>query len=318
MGLAAPYRAFAQPSARARRLEIIMATGRTKEYAAAVDGLVAVLGAEGWKRGDNLVIEEQWSAGGKAKAQVAVQQVLTRAPDVVLGQSLEVIQALQAATKTVPIVFVHVADPVAGGLVSNLARPDGNITGVTNTEPSIGGKWLQLLKEMAPQATRVAMLVHLDTQPDGGEMFLRPFVTAARTLGVAPVPGTVRGLADIEALIADLGAKRDGGFVVMPDAFFAGLSTKIVSLAQKFGVPAAYPYRYYVEQGGLLSYGVNNVDLFRQAATYIDRILRGAKPADLAVQQASRFELVINEKTAKALDITIPQSILLRADGVIG
>jgi putative ABC transport system substrate-binding protein len=212
---------------------------------------------------------------------------------------------------------LHVADPAVYGFVSNLARPEGNVTGITNIIPSIGAKWLQLLKEIAPKVIRAAMLVNPDTQPDRGAIFLNPFQDAARTLGVKSVNGEVRDLENIETVMAGLAKESGGGVIVIPDAFFASHSTQIVSLADRFRLPVVYPYRYYVAQGSLLSYGVNNVDLFSQAAPYIDRILRGAKPADLPVQQPTRFQLVINAKTAKTLNLAVPQSLHATADEVI-
>jgi putative ABC transport system substrate-binding protein len=220
-------------------------------------------------------------------------------------------------THSIPIVFLHVADPVIYGFVSNLARPEGNVTGITNIVPSIGSKWLQLLKEIAPALTRAALLVNPETQPDRGAIFLNPFEGAARSLGVTSVKSEVHDVQGIETLMAGLAMEPGGGVVVIPDAFFASHSTQIVALAERFRLPAVYPYRYYVAQGGLLSYGVNNADLFRQAAPYVDRILRGAKPSDLPVQQPTRFQLVINMKTAKALNLTVPQSLQASADEVI-
>jgi ABC-type uncharacterized transport system substrate-binding protein len=199
----------------------------------------------------------------------------------------------------------------------NLAHPGGNITGITNIEPSLGGKWLQLLKDAAPALKRAAMLVNPETQPDRGDIFLHPFEAAAAALGAQTVRGEVHDLAGIEAVMRELAARPDGGVVVIPDAFFASNSKQIVALAASLRLPAAYPYRYYAAQGGLLSYGVNNVDLFRQAAPYVDRILRGARPADLPIQQPTRFQLVVNLKTARALGLTAPQSLLARADEVI-
>jgi putative tryptophan/tyrosine transport system substrate-binding protein len=179
------------------------------------------------------------------------------------------------------------------------------------------GKWLQLLKEIAPAVTRSALLVNPDTQTDRGALFLNAFETAARSLGVTSAKGEVHDLESIEMIMGDLAKEPHGGVIVIPDAFFAGHSTQIVALAERFRLPAVYPYRYYVAQGGLLSYGVNNVDLFRQAGPYIDRIFRGAKPADLPVQQPTRFELVINTKTANDLGLTVPQTLLATADEVI-
>jgi ABC-type uncharacterized transport system substrate-binding protein len=314
---ALPLAAAAQQPGRARRLGIIIAVGKTPEYVAALAAFEQVLGSLGWKQGDNLRIDDRWSAGGQERARSAAKEIAALNPDVILGQSAAVIDALLTTTRMTPIVFLHVADPVASGFVSNLARPGGNVTGITNIEPSIGGKWLQLLKEMVPAVTRSALLINPDTQPDRGAIFLNPFEAAARSLGVRSIKGEVRDLPGIEAVMAGLATEPRGGVVVTPDAFFASHSTQIVALAERFQLPAVYPYRYYVAQGGLLCYGVNNVDLFRQAAPYVDRILRGAKPADLPVQQPTRFELVINKKTAQALSLTVPQSLLARADEVI-
>jgi putative ABC transport system substrate-binding protein len=306
-----------QQSQRIRKLGVIMAVGKTPEYVAALAALEQALGSLGWKNGENLRIDERWSAGSEDGARSAAQEIIASNPDVILGQSAAVIEALQSATKTIPIVFLHVADPVVYGFVSNLARPEGNITGITNIVPSIGAKWLQLLKEIAPAVTRPTMLVNPDTQPDRGAIFLTPFQDAAQSLGLTPIKGEVHDLEGIETSMAGLAKEPGGGVVVIPDAFFASHSMQIVALADRFRLPAVYPYRYYAAQGGLLSYGVNNVDLFVQAGPYIDRLLKSAKPSDLPVQQPSRFQLVINMKTAKALNLSVPPSLQAAADEVI-
>jgi putative ABC transport system substrate-binding protein len=315
--LAWPLAAAARGSGQPRRLGVVMAAGKTPEYAAAFAAFLRELETLGWKPGENLLVDERWSAAGRERARAAAAEIGALRPDVVLAQSVAVVGALRAAAPSTPIVFVHVPDPVASGFVASLARPGGRITGITNIEPSIGGKWLELLKEVAPGVTRAAMLVNADSPPALGAIFLRPFEAAARSLGVTAVNGEVRGAAGLEPAVAGLAARPGGGLVVMPDGFFANHSAQIVALAGRFRLPAVYPYRYYVAQGGLLCYGVNNVDLFRQAAPYVDRVLRGARPADLPVQQPTRFELVVNANTAKALGLTIPQSILARADEVI-
>jgi putative ABC transport system substrate-binding protein len=316
-GLAVPLAAAAQQPDRPRRLGIIIAVGQTPEYVAALAGFEEVLGSLGWKDGGNLRIDVRWSAGDPERAGSAAKEILALNPDVILGQSAAVIEALASKTASTPIVFLHVADPLGSGFVSSLARPGRNVTGITNIEPAIGGKWLQLLREIAPAVTRSALLINPDTQKDRGAIFLNPFEVAARSLGVTSTNGEVRDLNGIEAVMAGLATEPRGGVVITPDAFFASHSTRIVALAERFRLPAVYPYRYYVAQGGLLCYGVNNGDLFRQAAPYVDRILRGAKPADLPVQQPTRFEMVINLKTAKALGLAIPQSMQVRADEVI-
>jgi putative ABC transport system substrate-binding protein len=301
----------------ARRLGVIMAVGQTPEYVAAVAGFKKALASLGWKPNENLRIDERWSAGDPAHARAAAAEMVRLKPDVILAQSTGVVEALKEAIPNIPIVFVHVADPVAAGIVSSLAHPGGTVTGITNTEPSIGGKWLQLLKEAAPSVSRAAMLINPASWPDEGALFLRPFEDAAKALRVTSVPADVRDLPSVEAIIRDLSAQPGGGLVVTPDALFASHSTEIVAWAERFRLPAAYPYRYYVAQGGLLCYGVNNVDLFRQAAPYVGRILKGEKPDDLPVQQPTRFDLVLNVRTANALGMTVPQTLLARADEVI-
>jgi putative tryptophan/tyrosine transport system substrate-binding protein len=222
-----------------------------------------------------------------------------------------------ATSRPTPIVFEHIADPVASGIVSSLSHPGGNVTGITNTEPSIGGKWLQLLKEMAPTIARAAVLINRDTSPERAAIFLDPFEAAVQSLGMRSVKGDVRDVADIKAVMTNLATAPRGGIVVTPDAVFASQSAEIVKIAARFQLPAIYPYRYYITQGGLISYGVNNIDLFRQAAPYVDRILRGTKPADLPVQQPTRFEIVINATTAKALGLMVPQTLLASASEMI-
>lgn len=314
---AVPFTAGAQQPDRPRRLGIVMAVGKTPEYVAALAAFEGNLASLGWKRGENLRIDERWSAGGDAQARLAATEIGALGPDVILGQSAPVIEALLATTRTTPVVFLHVADPVASRIVSNLARPEGNVTGITNIEPSIGGKWLQLLREIAPALRRAALLVRPGAYADRGALFRDPFEAAARALGVTSATGEVEDLHAVEAVMAGLAAGASGGVVVTPDAFFASHSAEIIALAERYRLPAVYPYRYYVAEGGLLSYGVNNGDLFRQAAPYIDRLLRGAKPAELPVQQPTRFELIVNFKTAKALGLAISPSLRLRVDEIV-
>jgi putative tryptophan/tyrosine transport system substrate-binding protein len=258
--------ARAQQPDRVRRLGIIIAVGKTPEYVAALAAFEQVVGSLGWKQGNNLRIDDRWSAGGPETARSAANEIAALGPDGILGQSAAAVEALLTTTRTIPIDFLHVADPVVYGFVSNLARPGGNVTGITNIEPSIGGKWLQLLKEIAPAVTRAALLVNPDTQPDRGAIFINPFEAATRSMGVTSVKGEVRDLQSIEAVMARLTTEPRGGVVVAPVALFASHSAQIVALAQRFRLPAVYPYRYFVAQGGLLCYGVDNVDLFRQAA----------------------------------------------------
>jgi len=303
-----------------RRLCIVLATKPSAEYEDAVVALDQTLDSLGWTRGANLQVDQFWSAGDQdyEHALEVAKIVLASKPDVILAQSVVVVRALRSITRTTPIVFVHVADPVSSGVVSNIAEPDGNITGVTNTFPSLGGKWLQILKDMVPGLRRAAMLVYPETQQPDRSFFLKSFEEAARSLDVSIVAGEVRDLQEIQAVFANLaGAGTPGAVVLSPHSSFANNREELIALAARFKVPTCYPYRYYAGLGGLMSYGVNNVDLFRQAAPYLDRILRGAKPHDLPVQQPTRFDLVINNKTAKALNLLIPAPLLASAQEVI-
>ena len=303
-----------------RRLSVVLATKPSAEYENAVAALDQTLNSLGWTRGGNLRVDQFWSAGDQDydHAVAVAKDVLATKPDVILAQSVIVVNALRSLTQSIPIIFVHVADPVSSGFVARLAEPDGNVTGVTNTFPSLGGKWLQILKDMIPGLGRAAMLVYPETQQPDRTFFLKPFAEAARSLGVSIVEGEVRNLQEIQAVFESLAVGGPpGAVVVTPHSSFANNRDDLIALAARFAIPTSYPYRYYVGLGGLLSYGVNNVDLFRQAAPYLDSILRGAKPRDLPVQQPTRFDLVINGKTARALNVKIPPALLASADEVI-
>ena len=303
-----------------RKLCVVLAIKSSAEYQSALEAFHQTLASLGWKRDDNLRVDQFWSAGdqGHDHALAVAKNVLALNPDVILAQSAAVVSALRSGTQSIPIVFVHVADPVSSGFVSNIARPNGNITGVTNTVPSLGGKWLQILKDMVPGLGRAAMLVFPENQQPDRAFFLSPFEEAARSLGVKTVKGEVTDIQSIEAVFESLAQSgMPGAIVVTPHASLANHSRQIVALADRFQIPTSYPYRYYATQGGLVSYGVNNLDLFKQAAPYVDKILRGAKPADLPVQQPTRFDLVINMKTAKSLRLPVAAGLLASADEVL-
>ena len=219
-------------------------------------------------------------------------------------------------TRTIPVVFVVVADPVGSGFVQNLARPGGNATGFTIMEPTITGKWLELLKEVAPRSNRAALLFNRATTPFAN-VYLSPFKIAASSLGLDAVAATVHDKADFETVIAAQAREPNGGLIVMPDGFMNVYRAEIILLAARHRLPAVYPWRFFAEQGGLLSYGSEQGDLFRRAATYVDRILKGEKPADLPVQAPTEYKLAINLKTAKALGLSVPLTLLDRADKVI-
>ena len=246
-----------------------------------------------------------------AKELVALQ------PDVILANTTPVTLALHRATRTIPIVFAIVSDPVSEGLVASLSRPGGNITGFINMEASMGGKWLELLKEIAPGVKRAAIMFNPDTAPGRGSYFLGSFEAAAQSLAVEPIMAAVRSDADIERVITDLAREPGGGLVASSDGFILVHRASLVSLTARHKVPAIYGSQVSPKAGGLLAYGADNLDIFRRAAPYVDRILRGAKPADMPVQVPTKFELVINLKTASALGLEVPPTLLARADEVI-
>ena len=236
-------------------------------------------------------------------------------PDIILTPGTATAAALQRETRVIPIVFAGLGDPVASGLVARLDRPSGNITGFAGSEASLAGKWLELLSEIAPGLKRAAIMFNPDIAPVS--IYLPTFETAARSLKVVPITAAVHSDVEIETVIIALGREPGGGLVVMPDPFTLVHRASIISAAVRNNVPAVYSNSAYVRDGGLLSYGPDPVDLWRRAATYVDRILRGAKPADLPVQFPTKFEMVVNRRTATALSLAIPPSILLRADEVL-
>jgi putative tryptophan/tyrosine transport system substrate-binding protein len=269
----------------------------------------------GWTYGGNVRVDLRWAGGDINRVGALAQELIGLQPDIILAGSTPATAAVQRETQTIPIVFTNVSDPVASGLVARLGHPGGNITGFANYEASLGGKWLELLSEIAPGLKRVAIMFNPDTAPVSAHM--PSLETAARSLKVAPIIAPVHGDGEIETAIVALGRGPGGGLVVMPDIFMTAHRARIISAATRNNVPAVYYLSAFARDGGLLSYGVDRVDTFRRAATYVDRILRGEKPGDLPVQFPSKFELVVNLKTARALGLTVPQSLLLRADEVI-
>jgi putative ABC transport system substrate-binding protein len=271
----------------------------------------------GWTDGRNLRMEVRWAAGNIERAQTFAKELVDSHPDVILAHTTPVTAALQRETRTIPIVFVTVSDPVGAGFIAGLGRPGGNITGFINLDPAMGGKWLELLTETAPGLKRVAAMFNPDTAPYVGSYYLPAFEAAARLLRVTPITAPVHNDAEIEAVIASLGHDPGGGLVVPPDSFTNVHRAPIILLAAQNNLPAIFVVRSSVRDGGLLSYGADEADLFRQAAFYVDRILKGEKPAELPVQVPTKFAMAINLKTAKTLGLTIPESFLLRADEII-
>jgi ABC-type uncharacterized transport system substrate-binding protein len=272
----------------------------------------------GWRDGRNVQIDYRWAAGDASRLQAFAKELVAPQPDVIFAVTTPAVAALLRETRTLPIVFAQVSDPVGSGFVASLARPGGNVTGFTNIniESSIGGKWLELVKQVAPAVRRVAIIYNPATSPFAN-YYLRPFEAAGPAYGVQASAAAVDSDVDIENALAALAREPGGGFAVLPDTFTGIHREQIVSLAARYRLPAVYPFRWFAEIGGLLSYGIDSDDMFRRAGSYVDRVLKGAKPADLPVQAPVKYELVINLKTAKALGLEIPPTLLARADEVI-
>ena len=302
---------------RVRTVGVLIGLANDAETKARVKAFEQGLEREGWSVGQNLRIEYRYAEGDSVRMQALAKELVELKPDCILGHSTPVVTALMQATPTIPIVFVSIADPVGSGFVASMARPAGNMTGFTIFPATITGKYLSMLKEIVPQLVRVAIIYNPDSAPATGTFFLTPFTDAAREFNVQPITAQVRNPAGIESAIVKLSREPNSGLIVMPDTFTAVHRKLIISLAAQFRIPTIYPYRYFAEEGGLLSYGVNTSDVFRRAAEYVSRILRGAKPADLPVRAPTKFELVINLRTAKALGLVIPKMLLAGADQVI-
>jgi putative ABC transport system substrate-binding protein len=313
-----PVAARAQQGDRMLRVGVLMAFGENdpeaKTYPAA---FAQELSRLGWTDGRNLRVDVRWAAGNVDRARMFAKELVDLQPDVILANTNLVTAALQRETRTIPIVFAPVVDPVGDGFVASLPRPGGNITGFISQEAQMGGKWLELLTEIASGVKLAGIMFNPDTTPGGGSYFLPSFEAAARSIKVQPIAAPVHSEAEIETAITSLGREPRGGLVVMPGSFMFVHRAPVILLAAQNNVPAIYWNNVLPRDGGLLSFGPDYVDIFRRAALYIDRILRGAKPAELPVQPATKFEMVVNVRTAKALGLTVPQSILLRADEVI-
>jgi putative tryptophan/tyrosine transport system substrate-binding protein len=315
---AGPIEVRAQQPARTQRIGVLMAFDESDpEGQAALLALTRGLGELGWTDGRNVRMDIRWAAASVDRMRVLAKELIDLRPDVIFANGTLATTAFQRETRTIPTVFAPLSDPVGEGFVASLSRPGGNITGFINIEAGMAGKWLELLTQIAPRVKRAAMMFNPDTAPGAGSYYLPAFEAAAQSLKVEPIAAPVHSDAEIEAVITSLGREPGGGLVVMPDNFMLVRSVPIISLAARNNVPAVYTDHIFVRRGGLLSYGADRVDIFRRAATYVDRILRGAQPAELPVQLPTKFEMAVNLKTAKALGLTVPQSILLRADEVI-
>jgi ABC-type uncharacterized transport system substrate-binding protein len=313
---ASPLAAQAQQPAPVRRVGVLMMyaendpEGRVRA-AAFQEGLEKL----GWMVGRNVAIDYRWGAGDVDWARTATVDLLTLTPDVIVANSTTAARAAQRASRTVPIVFIGASDPVALGLVTSLSHPGGNMTGFTNMGPTVGPKWLDLLKKMAPRIKRVAVLFN-PNNPSSVSL-AGSVASVAKELAAEVVEAPVREVGEIEEVITGLGREPGGGLIVPPDPATAAHRKLIIELAKRNRLPAIYALRVFTLEGGLMAYGVNIPELFRQAAVYVNRILRGDKPADLAVQMPTTFELIINLKTARTLGLTVPTTLRVAADEVI-
>src|SRR6516225_4728009 len=309
-----PRTAHAQRTDRVRRVGVLMGIADDLEGQARIAVFRQALQALGWSEGRNVQFIYRWSGGDVAHARQFAKELLDLRSDVILANSTPIAVAVRDTTRTTPTVFVQVSDPVTAGVVQSLARPGGNLTGFTNFEPSIAKKWLELVKRVAPNITRVAYLFNPNTAP---LFYARAVETAAALLSVKPFAAEVHNADEMERVIEQFARESDGALLVLPDLFTATNRQSIVAITALHRLPAIYPFRYFVAGGGLMSYGIELLETYRQAAAYVDRILKGERPNDLPVQQPTKFEFVINLKTAKALGLQLPASVLARADEVI-
>jgi putative tryptophan/tyrosine transport system substrate-binding protein len=311
-----PLAARAQQPSQVRRIGVIMALAQTDpEAQLRVQEFEAGLRDLGWVEGRNLRLDYRWVPNiSRLRAQAG--ELIGLAPDLIFAAQTPVVAELLPLARTLPIVFVQVTDPVGSGFVPNLVRPGGQVTGFANFEFSIGTKWLEALKEIAPTIKRVAVVFNPDTAPFA-PLFWQPVVDAACSFAVAPMQMPVRDAGELAGEIEFFAREPDGGLLVLPDVSTANNRDLIIALAARHRLPAVYPFQYFATSGGLLSYGGDVADLFRRAASYVDRILKGAKPGDLPVQAPNKYQLVINLKTAKALGLEVPRILLARTDEVI-
>ena len=311
-----PVAARAQQSDRMRRLGLLVGFSEgDAEGQAIVAAFRQRLRELGWTEGRNITIELRWAAADPDKARIFAKELVGLAPDVIACSSNLVTEIVQQETRTIPVIFVFVGDPVGSGFVKNVARPDGNLTGFPVFESAIAGKWLEIFTEVAPHVGRVAVILHPQTHAHVA--FMQAAEAAAPPLKIKLTALGVQNAADIERRVSEFASEPNGGLVVLPHAITVEHRKLILELAARYRLPAFYPLRSFATNGGLISYGTNVIDTFRLGASYVDRILKGEKPADLPVQFPTKYELVVNLKTAKALGLTVPPTLLSRADEVI-
>jgi ABC-type uncharacterized transport system substrate-binding protein len=304
-----------QPTNAMRRVGMLMGILNDPERQFRVQTFQGALGERGWTEGKNLQIDHRWAVGDPERIKTYAAELVRAAPEVIVGTSTPVAMALRQVTKSIPIVFVGVTDPVGNGLVTNYAQPEGNFTGFANFETSMGGKWIELLKEIAPRTARVGVVFN-PANSSIRSYYASSLEATSRALGVELMDVPVRDPEDIGRAFDDLARQSNVGTVVLPDITTVRYRDLVVALNAKLRCPAVYPYRYFATAGGLVSYGIDTVDLYRRAAAYVDRILRGAKPADLPVQLPTKFEFTVNLKTAKMLGLELPSTLLARVNEV--
>jgi putative ABC transport system substrate-binding protein len=308
-----PLAAHAQQTKSPRRIAAFFSSrGDDPEVTRQVARFQDELAKLGWLEGQTIHVDYRFADGN---IDALAKELVRLQPELIVTQSTVLTVAIQQETHTIPIVFLRVSDPVGAGFVASLARPGGNLTGLLQYEPGIVSKWLAMLKEIAP---RLASVAFISNPADSGySYFLESAKAAAQPLVLEVVPNQVANAADIESSIAAFARVPDGGLLIVPSLVNNANRALIIGLASRYQLPAVYPWRYFVSEGGLMSYGVDDVDMLQDTASYVDRILRGAKPADLPVQAATKYETVVNLKTAKALGFDVPASLLVRADQVI-
>jgi len=311
-----PLAGRAQQPEQMRRIGVIMGFAAEDEvwqsYLATFRGRLQDLG---WVVGRNLRIDYRFTGESAERTRIAAEELVALSPDVIFVSTNPVVSAVMQATHTIPIVFTFVSDSVGSGYVASLSHPGGNVTGFHNYEPALGGKWLELLKEVAPRVNRAAV-VHVP-EIKANVAFIPEAEAASIPLGMTVTAAGVRDAADVERVLGEFASQPNGGLIVTPSPLTATKRGVIIETAARLGLPAIYSFRFYVASGGLISYGIDQLETVREAASYVDRILRGASPGDLPVQLPTQYHLVINLKTAKALGLTIPESFLQRADEVI-
>ena len=309
----------AQTPGKVRTVGVLLGLANDDEAKARTKAFEQGLTSRGWVLGRNIRIEYRYAAGDAALMRNYAKELVSLRPDIIVGHSTPVVSELVRATHTIPIVFVVVADPVGSGFATSIAHPGGNVTGFTNLSPTIPGKLLTMLEEITPNLARVALLFNPETVAHGelATEYFHAFDAAAAALALQSMLAEVHMPAEIEQTMKDLAQRSGSGIIVMPDNFTTVHRHLIISLAAQLRVPTIYPYRYFVEEGGLISYGVDVIDLFRRTADYVNRILKGANPADLPIQAPTNFELVINLKTAKTLGLEVPPILLAGADDLI-